>query len=321
MEESPLSKLSLEQTAVLNDDQKAIFCALDERDQDFFAQTFKPADLPKALDRKGEILNRHQADRARLEKIRVSLAQAAAENPVGEDGAEDVLTALAGAAGIGAAATMVATDNTAFWQGVKPSDLVDPLRTEFINERTRVSVSGGADALVVNVLLITDGFQAVPALTVHLSDVNNGTQVKVSDLTSHGILQTIKDGGKKLLDIAADGLELLAKKKHSMAGPGDVISKAGEVLDEGSELAKVAGNLKLNERAWKVIKQTAEAVEASYLSEKQRQLEARIALEGAWDRYTNCPTCGVSFDAGETSCHVCGTARPPAPQQPDPRQL
>jgi len=321
MNENSLSKLSSDQIEALNEEQKAIFCMLDERDQDFFAQTFKPADLPKALDRKGEILKRNQAGRDRMEKIKQSLAQASANRPPAEEGTEDVLTAIAGAVGVGAAATMVASDNTAFWQGVKPADLVEPLRTEFTNDRTRVSVSGESGALIVNVLLVTGGFQSVPALTIHLSSVNDGTQVKVSDLTSHGLLQTIKDGGKKLLDMAADGVELLAKSKRSLAGPGDVISKAGEVLDEGSELAKVAGNLKLNERAWRVIKQSAEAIEASYLSDKQRRLEARIALENAWDRYNNCPTCGVSFDVDETLCHVCGTARPLVPQQPDPRQL
>jgi hypothetical protein len=321
MNENSLEKLSVEQIQVLSEEQKAIFFTMDERDQDFFAQTFKPGDLPKALDRKGEILKRNQADRVRLEKIKGALAQVSADRAASQEGTEDVLTAIAGAVGIGAAAAAVASDNTGFWQGVKPADLVAPLRTEFTNDRTRVSVDGNTDALTVNVLLITDNYQSVPALTVHLSAVKNGTQVKVSDLTSHGMLQTIKDGGKKLLDLASDGLELLSKRNRSVVGPGDVISKAGDVLDEGSELAKVAGNLKLNERAWKVIKQSAETVEASYLSEKQRQLEARTALESAWDRYNNCPTCLVSFDVGDTLCRVCGTARPPAPQQPDPRQF
>ena len=77
MDETGLTKLSADQTAALNDEQKAIFSALDVSDQNFYAETFKPADLPTALTRKGEIMQRSQAERERLQKLKAFMAKAA----------------------------------------------------------------------------------------------------------------------------------------------------------------------------------------------------------------------------------------------------
>ncbi len=319
MDENALNQLSPEQLAGLNEDQKAIFCALGAADQKFFAQAFSVKDLPAVLERKGEILKRNQAVKERTDKIEDSLAQVKPEAPA-ETSATDILTAVAGVVGVGAAAAAVASDNTAHWAGVKPNDLVAPLRTEFNTDKTQLAVSGNPQALVATVLLTGGGGQGVAALTINLADVDQGTEVKMSELTSHGTLETIKEGGKKVLDIAGDGLLLLARNKFGMSSPVDVLNTASHTLDKGSDLAEIAGNLKIKDRAWKVIKQTADSIEASYQSAQEAARQARLALEGAWDRYNNCPTCGVSFQPGDTTCRVCGAARPEKPLKPDPRQ-
>jgi rubrerythrin len=92
-------------------------------------------------------------------------------------------------------------------------------------------------------------------------------------------------------------------------------------MDGGANLADVVGNLRLKERAWKVIKTSAEAIEAAYRDRVEKERQARLLLEAAWDRYYNCPTCGVSFGPEDTVCRVCGTARPDKPVTADPRQV
>jgi len=334
MDDQVLSKLSADQLAALNADQKAIFCLLSEADQKFFSQTFKPSDLPVALDRKGEILKRNQANREFMERYQAA-AQAGAQNlPAGEPGepgaapqstpkssssGEDILMAVAGAVGLGAAAAAVATDNRASWQGVKPADLVVPLHNEFDNDRTRIDVAGSPQALTVT-LLILAGSHTVPALTIGLSQENDSTTVKMSELTSHGVLETVKEGGLMILGMAADGLRILTRSQIGGVSPGDLVNTASHTLAEGADLAEVAGNLKLKDRAWKVIQQTAETLEAAYLSQLEQERQARYALEKAWDNFYNCPTCGVTFGAEDPTCRVCGSARPESPHNPDPRK-
>jgi len=317
METSALSQLSEEQLAVLNDELKAVYCSLTEADQKFFANTFKPKDLPTILSKKAEIMKRNQADQERVERLKTSLAQAAAASPTSET-TNDILTAAAGTLGIGAAAVMVATDNTAFYQGVNPSDLVSPLRTEFQSDTTALTSTGSPNALTVTVLMIS-GSQRVPAMTINLTAKDDGTEVKVNDLSAQGVLEAIKSGGEKLLDIAGKGIHLLTHK--SSTSPEEILSSASQTLDSGADLAEVMHNLKLKDRAWKVIKQTAESIEENYRDQKEKELQARLALEKAWDNYYNCPTCGVSFDVEETLCHVCGTGRPDKPMKADPRKL
>jgi rubrerythrin len=317
MEENSLKKLSPEQIAVLNDEQKAVFCVINEADQKFFSETFKPKDLPGALTRKGEIVKRNNVDQERMAKIKEALAKSAAETPI-EKTSEDILTAVAGVVGIGAAAAVIASDNSAHWRGVKPNDLVPPLRTEFTSDKTQIGLAGNSDALIINVLLYSSG-RLIPALTINLTTVNNGTEVKMSELTSHGALETIKEGGKKVLGIAVDGLHMLTQSRGGLASTADILNTANHTINQGADLAEIAGNLKLKERAWKAIKQTAESIEASFDSQQEAARQARFALEKAWDNHNHCPTCGVSFNPADTTCRVCGTAHPEKPLKPDPR--
>jgi hypothetical protein len=320
MDDSALTKLSAEQMAALANEHKAIFCTLDEVDQAFFAKTFSPKDLPGALLRKAEIMKREQSRREKLEKFEAVFAENSQDAPSGADTADSILTGVGAVVGVGAAAAMVATDNTAFFQGVQPSELVAPLRTEFQTNKTGVNVTGKPEAMEVTVFLNDSGRQ-VPAMTVNLTSVNDGCEVKVNNLTQQGIIQTLKQGGQKLLGLAGKGLDLLKRGKSGELAPEDLLSGAGITLEEGANLAESVGALKLKERAWKVIKQTAEAIEVNFKDLHEKETQARYALENAWDNYYNCPNCGVSFADGDKVCRVCGTARPEPPSQPDPRKL
>ncbi len=311
-----LSKLTAEQTAGLSDELKAIFCALTPADQDFFAGTFKPADLPVVLARKGEILQRNQEEREKMEKLMDFFADSVEAHPPQNEMGEEALAAAAlGALGIGAAVA-VATDGSAHFRGVKPEELIPALRAEFGGGKTSLQVGGRPEALTAIVGLLSGG-QIIPAMTINLTEANEGVEVKVNDLTTRGMLETVKEGGLKLLGAAGAGLDLLT---GGMRSPLAFFDKADEALSAGTGLAEAAGNLKLKERAWKVIKQAAESIEANYISRMEDEREARAALEAAWDRYTNCPTCGVSFGPEESVCRVCGTARPEAPVKADPRK-
>lgn len=318
MDTDPLSRLSTQQISSLSDEQKAIFCSLDDSDQVFFSETFTPNDLPVVLDRKGEILKRNKADRERLLAIQEQMVQNTAAASPGSQSAGDVITAVAGVVGVGVAAAVVATDNKASWRGVKPGDLIPALRNEFNTERTQLSFSGSPSALAAAIMLLADtGF--VPALTINLTAVDDGTEVKMSDLTSQGTIATIKEGGAQILNMAGNAIRVLRRGRRGSVSPEEVLSTASQTLSSGADLAKVAGNMQLKERAWKVIKQTAEAVEANYLSELEKARQAREALEKAWDRFNNCPVCGVSFGSDDQECRVCGTDRPEKPLVADPR--
>lgn len=313
--EDAFAKLSSEKAAALNDEQKAIFLSLSPADQDFFASAFKPGDLPGALTRKGEIMQRNQPERERMTRNLAALREGAAARPPEADAAEDALTGVAmGALGIGAAVA-VATDNTARYRGVRPEELVAPLRAEFGSGSTTVDISGRPDALVATVSLL-DGGGTVPAMTINLTSVDEGVEVKVNDLTTRGLLESVKKGGMKLLDAAGKGIDLLRGGARS---PLDMVDKAGRALTSGTNLFETASNLNLKQRAWKTIKQAAEAIEKNYLSELDEERQERFALEKAWDNHNNCPNCGVSFGPEEAACRVCATARPERPSRSDPR--
>lgn len=311
MDESALAILTPEQLAALDAAQKAIFCTLDESDQDFFAKTFSPKDLPGALMRKAEIMKREKSKREKMAELEAVFAKQDSAVPGGATG-DDILAGAAAALGVGGAAVAVATDNTAFFQGVRPADLIPPLSTEFQTDRTGVSTSGGPDALQLTVFL-----GQVPAMTINLTAVENGCEVKVNDLSTRGVVETLKAGGEKLLGLAEKGLDLLRGDKSA----GDLLSGASQTLSEGAGLAESISDLKLKERAWKVIKQTAEAVEAAYLDQLEKERQARALLERAWDNHFNCPTCGVAFGGDDISCRVCGSGRPEKPLVPDPRKV
>lgn len=316
MDDQALTKLSEEQRAALMDDLQAFFCVLSPADQDFFSTNFKPADLPSVLMRKKELALRDQKTREMYARIRTSIEQHAAPDE-GSSKLEDIVTTAAAAVGVGATAAVVASDQTAFYQGVRPGDLVAPLRTEFHTGPTQVSTTGDPESLAINILFDSVG-RLIPAMTINLTGVKNGTEVKVNDLTTQGWIESLKNGGQKLLNLAEKGLEIFSQKENQSVG--ELLTSAGEALASGSDLAETVNNLKLKERAWKVIKQSAEAIEANYLDQVEKDRLARAALELTWDHYLNCPTCAVSFGADDLQCRVCGTARPEKPLTPDPRQ-
>lgn len=315
MDENALTQLSPEQMAALSDELKAVYSLLGPADQDFYARTFKPADLPVALGRKGEILKRNQALREKMEKLTATFAQEAAAHPPVDDKGEKVLGAVAGVLGVGAAAVMVATDNTAHYRGVRPQDLVEPLRAEFSGGKTSASFSGRPEAMTGTIALLS-GSGTVPAMTINLNMVEDGLEIKVNDLTTQGLLETVKDGGMKLLGAAQAGLNLINRSRQGQLSPDDL----ARMVERGSGLAETAGTLKLKERAWKVIRGAAESIEAGYLSQLEQERTARALLEKAWDATVACPTCGVAFGDGDQQCRVCGGARPEPPARPDPRK-
>jgi hypothetical protein len=314
MDDSPLSQLTAEQQAALSEELKAAYVLLAPADQSFFAKTFTPADLPTVLARKAEILKRSQAQRERLAQLQLEYAQNAAAHPPVDDKAEGVMGAVAGVLGLGAAAAIVASDNSAHYRGVRPQDLVEPLRAEFAGGNTMIQFSGQASALLGTISLVGSG-GPVAAMTLNLSAVDSGLEIKINDLTTRGMLETVKEGGRKLFDAAGDVVNLITRGQRGQVSPADLM----DVVEHGAGLAETAAALKLKERAWKVIRQAAESVEAVYLSRLEQERAARGVLEKAWDNTYNCPTCGVAFGAEDKQCRVCSTARPEAPQKPDPR--
>jgi hypothetical protein len=324
MTELDLAKLALltaEQQAALSDEQKAVFAILDEKDQKFFAGTFTPKDLPKALDRKAEILKHNRASRDRLDKLKTVLAevaQAPTSQPAGGGNTDDIIGSVAAAVGLGAAAAVVATDNTAFWAGLNPADLKAPLQVEFGDkELTDVEFAGSPNALEATVFLVT-GRRFVPALIINMVRRSDGVEVKMGDLTSQGMLETIKGGGEKLFQLAMKGVSLWTRKGRGVA-PTDLVGMANSAFNDTTSLAQIAGNLRLKERAWSAIRTTADGIEKAYRDRQAKEQAARMALEREWDAYYNCPTCAVSFQEGDEKCRVCGTDRPDQPARPDPR--
>lgn len=315
MPDDPLSKLSPEQLNALDRDLSVFFTQLSPADQDFFAVNFNPRDLPQALERKRELLHRAAARRARAARIKAEANAKAAEAAAQSD--NDLLAAAAATLGIGAgiAAGAAISNNTGFYRGVRPADLVEPLRAEFNSAKTVAVATGPAEALSVTIFLLGQ-FDRVAAMTINLTAKDDGTEVKVNDLSTRGVLAVVRAGGAKLLNVAGQGLRLLSGR----LSPGEAISAAGQTLASSTDLAEAVANLQLKERAWKVIRQAAESIEAAYQDRLKQEREARALLEAAWDRYYNCPTCGVAFGAEDDTCRVCGSARPEKPLTPDPRQ-
>ncbi len=314
-----LEKLSSEQLAALSDELKAAFCTLTESDQKFFASAFKPADLPVTLSRKMALVKSKEATREQYQRNLETFKSSSASAPLPDEKGDEMVTSVLAGLGIGAAAVAGATGNTEFFQGVKTSDLVAPLRAEFHNNATRLSVSDtGSESLLATISLLTEN-EAVPAMTINLTRINDGTEVKVNDLSTRSVIETVKSGGEQLLKMAQQGLNLLNPRRGGLSAE-NILSSASPAMQTFAELAEQVGNLKLKDRAWKVMRSTAESLEAQYKAEQQALREQRERLEKAWDNYFNCPGCAVPFGADETNCHVCGTARPDKPLKADPRQ-
>ncbi len=315
MPDDPLRKLTAEQQAALDADLTAFFTQLPPVDQNFFSSQFSAKDLPAALARKRELAQRNTKRRERAARVKAEVDAKAAE-AAAESADDDLLSAAAAVLGIGAGAAAGAaiSGNTAFFRGVEPADLVEPLRAEFNSSQTVAAAGGPADALNVTVFLLGQ-FDRVAAMTVNLVAKDDGTDVKVNDLSARGVLAGVTSGGAKLLNVASKGLRLLSGRLT----PGQVVDVAGQTLASSADLAEAVSTLQLKERAWKVIRQTAEAIEAAYKDRLKQERAARALLEASWNRFNNCPTCGVAFGAEDANCRVCGSARPEKPLTADPR--
>ena len=311
MSDEVLNKLSPEHLAQLDDPQKAAFISMDEKDQDFFASSFKPAEISAVITRKMEIMQRNEATRARIAQVQAAMTQAVSQVPSTPaiDGAEGLLGAVGLGAGVAAGALI--SNDTGHWRGVKASDLVSALRSEFSNPtQTSLTVSGAPDAQITTVLVNSSkGF--IPALTVNMTTVDDGIEVKMSDLSSASLTETLAEGGKKLINIAADGLKMMGKTGFHT--PGEVIGAASHALDQSSDLGELAGQLKIKERAWKAMQASADSIEKNYLSELEKQRDEQYKNEQALHNYQYCAYCGKTFGDDELACTGCGQARPQKP--------
>jgi hypothetical protein len=315
------SLLSAEQLAALTDAQKQIFTRLDPPDQQFFAQNFSPASLGKALERKWETLQSRSRLAAHDKQVQQNFqAQGFAPAANSSLTAGDIAVGAAGVAGligIGVLAKQIAPEGKASWRGVTPRDLVDPLIKAFARQQKtdiRFDPPDAQGNLYAAVLVRTSG-GSVPALNITLTPLDQSTQVQISKISSESLLQTVKDGSDKLIHMVQDGLHL---NKHQ-AGVEDWLGMAGEVVNGGADLAKTVQDLDLEDRAWQAIQAAAEPLQTVYDEKMAGEKERLSRLEMAWDDYANCPKCRVAFGAEDAGCRVCGTARPPKPEQPDPR--
>lgn len=327
METNPLdfSLLSTEQLAALDEAQKAVYQVLDDRDRRFFAQTFTPADLPGALLRKGDILQRSLVQRKRLAALQERLTQAGASSAFEPGAADevslgDLAAGAAAALGIGTAAHAIATDGSAAWKGVPPRLVANAIERTFDNsETTDAEVEGSEDNLIATIYLRPpDGSRYVPAITVMLSQVGETLNVSVSDLTSETWLETARQGGQRLLELAQKGLGLWLRRKNIFSIEG--MDLAQNALDSAFDATQAVKDLDLNKRVWQVIKETADEREKVYKDEMERERQARQDLIEAWDDYQRCPRCSEPFGVEETICHICGRGRNAPPTQADPRK-
>lgn len=328
MDNSPMDfgLLSTDQLAALNDAQKAIYQVLDDDDRRFFAVTFSAADLPGALQRKGEIMTRSEAQRRRLAELEQRLKRAAALNvdQVANEGGlslSEIAAGTAAALGIGTAAHAVATDGTASWKGVPPRLVANAIERTFDNsETTDAEVEGAEDNLVATIYLRPpDGSRYVPAITAMLAKSGENLEVKVSDLTSETWLEAARQGGQRILQLAQKGVWLWLRRKNIFSMEG--IDLAQDALDSAFDATQAVKDLNLNERVWQVIKETADEREKIYKDELERERRAQEDLIEAWDDYRRCPRCSEPFGAEETVCHICGRGRNALPSQSDPRKI
>lgn len=319
---SDFSALSAEQLAMLNEKQKAIFQMLSSNDQSFFASTFTHKDLPGALDRKGEIMQRDQEQREQLAALQEKYAKIDTDLNLNQSGSLDLGDLAAGAAaalGLGVAAGTIATQGSASYHGVPPRTVARALESNFgKTQTTDVEVDGEENNLLATIYLKSpDNY--VPALTVALVQAADTLEVKVSDLTSESLLEAAKEGGKKLLNLAGKGLQFWLRRKQ--ASVGEAVDVAQSALNTVFDATQTAKDLKLQDRVWQVIKETAEVREKAYLVEEERARQERQDLIDAWDDYNNCPQCGIAYPPDAIQCKVCGRARNNPPSQPDPRNI
>ena len=316
------SLLSSEQLQALTDFQKEIFLKLALQDQQFFARNFYSASLGKALERKWENIQsnaRLAAFDQRVKENLASQASSSASSPGLSAGDIAVGAAgVAGAVGIGVLAKKIAPDGKAIWRGVKPRDLIDSLVKTFARqEKTDIRFDPpSAEGVIHGNVLLRSSNGLLPGLDIVLAPLSEATQVTITKLSSESLMDTVKEGGQKLIDLVQDGFRL-----GKQGGVENLLDLAGKVVNQGTDIAKTVKDLDLEDKAWEAIKTAGDPIQAIYDEKMAAENEFRLRIEIAWDDYNTCPKCRVEFGAEDLECRVCGTARPARPERPDPRSV
>lgn len=319
------SLLSDEQIEALNEAQREIYLKLAPSDQEFFAQNFQPISLGKALERKWEIMQSRLALDEHDRHVRERYAEIAASYSA-ESGlsAGDITGGVAGAAGIaglvglGTLAAKIAPEGKAEWRGVTPRDLVSPLVSTFARqERTDIRFeSPNTEGVVHGVVLLRTGRGMLPAIDINLTPLADAIEVKISKVSKESLIQTFKEGGGNLIELAKDALWIGTRRR----GIGSLLDLAGQVMEHGSEIARTVSDLDLEDKAWEAVQRAAEPLQTIYDEKSLILKDTRLKLEMAWDDYISCPRCRVEFGAEDVECRVCGAERPHMPAEPDPRK-
>jgi rubrerythrin len=157
----------------------------------------------------------------------------------------------------------------------------------------------------------------MPGLTITMTPLDQSTEVQISKVSTESVMEAVKDGGQKLLDLIQDGFHL-SKNKQDV---GNLFDIAGLVLNDGVDIMKTVKDLNIEDKAWETIKRAADPLQQIFDDQKAIENARLLKLENAWDDFYTCPKCRVPFGQADNECRVCGTARPEKPAQPDPRGI
>ncbi len=320
MTDSSPQSLSPEQLAALDENQQAIFASLSPADQQFFTENFPPALLGPALVRKQEAVQSRQllAEHDQLARDRAALNTTGDPGPLSLSEGALGAAGVAGVIGMGVLARKLAPQGKAAWRGVTPRQLVDPLVQTFARQpRTDIRFDAPTtDGALHGVVLLRTDSGLLPGLNITLTPLQDTTEVTVSPISKQSLVETFKEGGQSLVELVKDALFL--GWGHDRGG--SVLDLAGRVMEHGANIAQAVNDLDLEDKAWASIQRAAEPIQAIYDQQTAIQREQALRLEMAWDDYRSCPRCRVEFGAEDVDCRVCGAARPPQPEAPDPRR-
>ena len=159
-----------------------------------------------------------------------------------------------------------------------PGDFAEALMGEFNRGPLRAQRLGNDNEMVVQILTKDQPLSGGPtALSVTLRKVEDGVAVQIGKQAWLGVAASL---GQTAFQVWRNPLRL---------------------LDRLDDLAQDIDNLKLSERVWEMIDETARALGASFeLSERLRRLV--------------CVYCQTANPVGEPSCIACGA--PLGPVQP-----